>query len=214
MTYLPDVGQYHVLWQEDSVSHTVRTAFYNQPVIEMYLRLMEKYWFPKSQIILHVKDSSRYIFDEHNYFVRQWMEQNTFCYESILPAGMSRVAQQRRIVSELNFYFGITVRLEERETPCLILHQISTSLPPITDSATESISNMVYDINQRWSGIPVFIGKEETGQRRLPVSKTLLKDINTFKELLRNYGYELVAGKRKVEMLVITEPDCITNQTN
>jgi thiol-disulfide isomerase/thioredoxin len=62
LPYLPEVAQYFLV-TKDTVNETVRTVFINQPITEMYLRLVGKTGFPHSQIQLKVKDSSRYIFD-------------------------------------------------------------------------------------------------------------------------------------------------------
>lgn len=215
MPYLRDVGQYHILQQKDSINHTVRTAFYNQPIIEMYLRLREKYWFPKSQIILNVKDSSRYILDETKYFRRQWMEQNTFCYENILPASTTKTVQQQRIWDELDFYFGIYAVLEVRAIPCLVLRQKSLPLKLASiPNEVVSISTIVYEMNQVYSGIPVFIENKDLEKIKLSVSKTQLKDRALLIEVFKQNGYELVQEIRRVEVLVITEPNYLTNQTN
>jgi thiol-disulfide isomerase/thioredoxin len=215
MPYINDVGQYHIFRQKDSINHTVRTAFYNQPIIEMYLRLRGKFWFPRSQIILNVKDSSRYILDETKYFRRQWMEQNTFCYESILPTSTTGTVQQQRIWDELDFYFGIHTVLEERAIPCQVLRQ---KKPPVKPSSIAnelvSISTIVYEMNQACSGIPVFIEDKELEKIRLPVSKAQLQDRAVLTEILQQNGYELVQEIRRVEVLVITEPNYLTNQTN
>lgn len=215
MPYIRDIGQYHILQQKDSINHTVRTAFYNQPIIEMYLRLQEKYWFPKSQIILNVKDSSRYILDETKYFRRQWMEQNTFCYESILPGSITKAIQQQRIWNELDFYFGIHTVMEERAIPCLVLRQIRqpAKLSSIVNGAV-SISTIVYEMNQTYSGIPVLIENKDLEKIKLSVSKTQLTDRALLTEVFQQNGYELVQEIRRVEVLIITEPNYLTNQTN
>jgi len=212
LPYLPEVGGNALLFVKDTLQHTVRTAFYNRGILDMYLQLYRKTEFPHTQIVLQVGDSARYIPDESITPWHDWMAANSYCYEAVLPDTMTEAAQQQRIGRELDFYLGLQTRLEQREMDCLLLRK-KTVLPAKLPEGEESFSlaTIVYELNQVFSGQPVLVDAGIDGQVKLSVPRSLLRNRYALEPILQQAGYELVTVRRTVETLVITETNFINH---
>lgn len=212
--YLPGVGQYFIV-QKDTINKTIRTAFINQPLPEMCVRLFGLFHFPHSQILLNVKDRDNYVFDNGKFIRTDWDLKHTFCYESILPSSISDKRRQEKILNDLNFYFNVKASFNERDLSCMILRQTNTNAGPLSnrhDSLT--IEDIIYLMNEHYSEMPVFNSDPKTDKTWISITKQQVNNIDVLKKILLQYGFEFTLEPRKVEVLDISEPSFFTKQKN
>ncbi len=203
--YLPEVAQYFLV-KKDAVSQTVRTVFINQPITEMYLRLMGKIRFPHSQIILKVKDSSRFIFDSKKFYRREWDEKNRWCYESLLPLSMNEEQRHSRIFKDIDFYFGIKGELDNKTLPCLILKPTAPSgNKPLKATDSLTLWAIINQLNNEYSGTPIFNSIPSTNRTWIAITHQQVANRDLLKKILLSYGFELVPEMRQTEVLTISE---------
>jgi len=204
-SYLPEVAQYFLV-KKDTVSQTARTVFINQPITEMYLRLMGKIRFPHSQIVLKVKDSSRFIFDNKKFYRREWDEKNRWCYESLLPLSMNEEERHSRIFNDLDFYFGIKGELVKQNLRCLILKPtIASGNKPVNVADSLTLWAIINQLNNEYSGTPVFNSIPGTNRTWIAITHQQVANRDLLKKILLSYGLELVSEIRQTEVLIISE---------
>ena len=213
LPYLPEVGGNALLFVKDTLTHTVRTAFYNRGILDLYLQLNRKIEFPHTQVVLQVRDSARYILDESRIPWHDWMADHSYCYEAVLPDTMTETAQRQQISRELDFYLGLQAKMEQREMDCLLLRRRAVAMPVKLPEGEESYSlaTIVFELNQVFSGLPVLIDGNIDEQLRLPLERSLLRNRTALEPILQQAGYELVTVRRTVETLVITETNFINH---
>jgi hypothetical protein len=195
----------------DSATASVKTTMINLPIVRCYLHAYGlSVYFPVSQVELNVKDSARYIYNPKKYYRLEWEHHNTWSYESVLPSSLSAQEQQQKIISDLDFYFGIRSSLEIRNYHCLALVTVANkNAKPLLTSGNApafiSLSNLVYHINHNWYSIPVFDETGITGNYFLPFDEAVFSDLPTLNAFLYQYGLQLKPVEKQVQILTLTE---------
>lgn len=184
------------------------------------MTIRKKYlFFDDNRIVYEVADSLRYYFSNSRdiKYLDQWRDEHLYCYELRVPAADSGRLYQI-MLQDLERFFGVTARLENRKTSCLVLVRnrdlshlkTSGNQPAVADFKADSVrlvnkslSNFVYALNHNTSNqLPVI---DETGfpdkiDLKLDVG---LQDIAKLKQALLRHGLDLINTHRQLEMLVI-----------
>lgn len=121
----------------DTARKFTRGCFINFPISRLYVNAyasmqsdMEKLnidWLNyANRNIFEVKNLNKYRHSrEHqmrnSYYYDDWLLENTFCYEAVLPANFSRKQFGYYMIADLNKFFNLYGRIEKRNTECWIL---------------------------------------------------------------------------------------------
>ena len=195
----------------DSASASVKTTILNQSIIGSYLHAYNLGRdFPLSSVVLNVADTARYVYNQSNGYKMGWDMQNTFCYQSVLPSSLTRQQQQQKLISDLDFYFGLHSCFKKIKAACFALKTFDTAgaKPLLTSGVSPdfiSLSNLVWYINHNWYGIPAF---NETGiqeRRFIPFNEAAFSNYQSLQPYLKQYGLQLTFIQREVEILSLTE---------
>ena len=214
----------------DSLNHSRRDYIINLPIVNVYISrwMMAGRTSPPpnpSQIILEVKDSSRYVEQEdskeYNYIKRQKMR---ICYEAVGPDTGQTIQQiARAVIADLDHLLNLYGRYEKRRLKCLILYRTDVAekfksnstngenwanlnVPEIKLHNME-LSNLVWKMNQFYGNPPVFDETGYTGNIDMEFKLGSWQDIPAVREALQSYGLDLKEEERELEVFVLTEKD-------
>lgn len=197
----------------DSINHTIRQYFINQPIIQLYYSAMSlKTPFPfftaPNRMILEVKDSNYYVFDSNKNYKARWDIDHAFSYESVFPDSISKSRRSDIIVEQLNGFLGLKGRIETRKVKCLILtKEKSHNVESDTSSFfhKKPIKELIrwLDTTNQISGqyLPIV---DETRYSGL-ISLGEWTDLDTLRNELHKRGFDIRAGERNVDLFVLSE---------
>ncbi|MDB5004408.1 MAG: hypothetical protein JWQ34_2633 [Mucilaginibacter sp.] len=210
-------------------SDRVRISMVNLPVVVMYLWAFDKAYttFPISQLILEVKDKSKYSSngrltgDNLPPSTDQvvWNKENTYCYNAEFLQTVPEHEVRKNVLAQLDYSLGVHGRLEKRQVDCWVLSgNLKSNFPFKKEVPIDSI----YDVKNRPAGYaiignlvwyasrvpnnPPFLSEVTVPEQvRVWITKQVLSDIDQLNSALNKYGLVVKKAKREVEMLVITE---------
>jgi thiol-disulfide isomerase/thioredoxin len=177
-------------------------------------------------LILNVKDSGRYNYENSKRYYSEWEKKNTYCYSVRLPLGLSIHEQNRIIQSDLIKWLailGICLKKEIKKVKCLVLvsqRGDSSLIKPKhkkyffdIDSSVKNFQNvalkeLIDQLNENTPGIPWVLN--ETGfSDKMNIGMKLqvnsFQDLNSLRRALQQYGLDLLEKIRMKEMYIITE---------
>lgn len=216
----------------DSVSgirHGV--SIQNQSIAELY-RLAWKDQFDNDVFVgfgnygnmdWQVADFGRYWYRDG--ILYDWFVQNTYCYEIMTPI-VQASSMFTYMREDLDRYFQLETRVEEREVDCLVLQNLGRSgqliseaphfhFTPDSDTSFRMVKRGFHDLLFK---IDALFGKQndrflplvnESGYRLddvvdLSISGNLA-DFGVFRQQLQLMGLDLSLTKRRIKILVIKE---------
>jgi len=213
---------------EDTVSQTAKISFYNESLLSLSQMALEYRTGAKPKnFVLEVKDTTRYIRDNTEYFA-EWAKKNTYCYSLTVPFSLTEMESEQVIKNDLMRWLnimGINVKKEKRLVKCLTLVQITNDekliLPKSSKQNTgfkefdsrkhlisSSISDLIERIDKSTSSIyKVFNETCIADDRKIDMVLKInsFQDIPALKKELQRYGLDLISDEREMEMYVVTE---------
>jgi hypothetical protein len=200
----------------DSLSGLRRLTMINYPLIGFCGKAFGlSPHFPSAFLMLQVKDSTRFLYNDSSLYKDEWNRQNTFCYELNVPVSVPQQQLNERIQNDINFFFGIKMKMEQMNMQCLVLLDSKDSSPlalsPLLSASVNkpvpvrSCSELVAFLNAHFYTLPVL--NESSGNCRmdLMLGEEDLTGLNNLQRQLKKYGLQLVPACRSVEMLVISD---------
>lgn len=195
----------------DSSRNVLTVRFLNYGIIDLYLLAFQKpvYGFPKGRIILQVRDTNRFVFNPDGNFQQQWITDNTYAYEAVMP--VTHADERQMIKDELDRFFNLSGEIRQMRLPCIVLEKISLTEPfslkmrdtnalqPVT------IKNLISILSGQRYGL---VAINESG---LPDSSTVhlspasYTDRDKMNEELLACGLTLAIRDRVTEVLFIKE---------
>ncbi|MBX3253283.1 MAG: TlpA family protein disulfide reductase [Chitinophagaceae bacterium] len=213
----------------DSINKQIRYNQYNLSILSLYsigYGEFSAFQNPK-RCVLFIKDSSKYFRDYSNEYYENWIRKNWYSYESVSPITYSDQQLQEKLIHDLNFFFRVDSKKENRIIPCLILKRLPNSIPMSTEGGlpqrelfilkdgksnyvqkNNRLSEFVFVMNNdlRLKQLPLVI--DETGYSE-PLDLTLTIDknlsIDGLRKALNAYGLDIVIEPREMSMLIIQE---------
>lgn len=215
--------------QVDSVEQTVTRNYFNHALLAFCNGAISGagmgYVNPK-KLVLEVPDPSKYLMG-HQYRA-DWELRNTYTYSVALPLHFSKEKTQRFIREDLSRWLqamDITVALEKRLSPCLLLKRTSLASAPylskggpylydMNDTAkvktlqNATIKSLLWHFNQERPDVPWMF--DETGiapETKIDIRLALpsLNDIGALRKALHVYGLDVEHAERVIEKLVVRE---------
>ncbi|MCX2450321.1 TlpA disulfide reductase family protein [Pedobacter sp. PLR] len=219
---------------DDPVTGSRRNYLINYPILNAYYILWNEL-IPKdsliapfslkfnlNQVLLEVKDPSRYIFDSKQGYREEWIRKNGICYERVFKNhGQSKKAEYSDMIADLDCLLNLHCRWEKRSRKCLILVRTDAIDrikskggtarfevdKPLKVLRNTPISSVIDWLNQYQDNPYVF---DETGYKN-PVDLDLTirswTDVLSIRKALKAYGLDLKEEMKVVDILILTEGD-------
>ncbi|SEB21651.1 hypothetical protein SAMN05443550_1216 [Pedobacter hartonius] len=194
----------------DTLTGTRRLYMFNLSIEEMLTHGMKK----TSQVLLEVKDPSKYRYDSTQGSKDAWLKKNAHCYELLLP--VSAITSSKQLEDDLAKTLGVRFGIEKRFVNALVLIRTSNKdkikssgkEKPETDMKTYFrnvlVNYLAYPLMD--ADMPPMV--DETGYKDhvdLILNISDWKDLVAVRKALRKYDLDLKEEKRELEMFVITE---------
>ena len=224
--YQKGINNYHVKQLADTVSGTVRWQFINHSIRSLYLKALGRFNdFPRNRIICEGISPDTVLFDAHQAGLNRdaWYQKHAVSYETQLPLQTSFSAVKAKLLSDLNSYLALNVRLEQRVMPCFRLvltdakrlreaaedgeysNTLLDKAAPIKKLIAAPPSRLVASLNQMANMPPILDGTDFKGKLDLTLHLDDVSDINKLNEQLMRYGLLLQACEERIEVLVISK---------
>lgn len=109
----------------DSAAKQVRVSAFNVPLLKMYLTLFGYIWehdFYPAQVVLHdIQDKTQFFYDGYFGTKAAWEKEYTYCYEMTFPMDLGKGERNRKIIEQLNGFFGLKVSLKKQKRHCWVM---------------------------------------------------------------------------------------------
>ncbi len=184
----------------------------------------KQYYGPK-RILLNVKDLSRFRFPDSLPKTRlnqlRWQEENTYCYEIILPP---RIASEAYKFMQQDFERLIpqySASVEKQNKTCLVLSVLPGGLKLKTSGGASSSNFNVFGCRMQNVSLDLFFSRlntiylqkhpypiiNESGSNS-PVDLLVnapLHDVDALNRELEKYGLKFISAERSIDMLVLSD---------
>lgn len=204
----------------DSAEQKVVVSAINISIASMYVSLYgletDLSFFP-SHMVLDVADPQKYYYqyNEHSPYLLEWKKQNTYCYEMTFPLALTKAERTKRIIQQLNWYFGIEVEMKAVKRDCWIIKADdpvridAKQSPDVVENTGIRLSQFHYQVNQIANHVPVINEVDKDAGidrgRLINITDAAYDDLELLKEQLAPYGLTVKVEERKIETLFIKE---------
>lgn len=211
---VPIRGQFNVNFKgyNDEQTGTRRIYMYNLSIQDMLTHGLIK----PSQILLEVKDPSKYRYHPAYGPEIEWLRKNGYCYEFLLPIGVLK--GMNTIDSEIQRIFNVSSKWEKRNVKTWVLVRTSSNEKFKSlggEAIKDHIHGIYHNVNIGWIGAPLnefgavpFL--DETGYKEpvninLGINLTTVNNLNELRKALQKYDLDLKEEIREKMMFTITE---------
>lgn len=202
----------------DSLQGFSRLYTINNTMVDLYrFAFRDGYiYYPLNRVWVEGADREAFIYSDQKGYREEWLAQNTWSYEALLPLKIREEEVRQRLVFDLNQFFDVQGRMEKRTVPCWVIRRNrgakgkakkivpQTPVVRVGLSKYPSMAALAGAINLQATAAPVV---DETGNRgQVPIRMQYadLGNMAAVKATLNKYGFDLVQTTRVLEMLVIT----------
>ncbi len=177
-------------------------------------------YFNKSKILLEVADSTKVISHEIGDKFKEWLKDNSWTYELIVPDYLSANVYEIMRNDMLRFFPQYNAAVEKRVRRCLVLERISgadkikskggethISVEPFEAMLTNSkLSYLVSQLNHflQTLNMPVIDGTGYEGSVDLKLD-TKITNVESLRKALQKYDLDLIEKDYEIEVLVIKD---------
>lgn len=188
----------------DEQAGTINQRMYNLSIEEMVTFGMKR----RSEVILEVRDPSRYRYLPAYGPKLEWMRKNAYCYELTVPR--SNFTDLRQVEDDIDRFFKIRRSREKRNVRVLVLSTIvpETESYPVPKGPGVVTINGLEELLQGW-GLPKLVVSLkrndlliDLGAHSEPSKAMSLADLQ---RVLQQQGFRLKEEMRLLEFLVIRE---------
>ncbi|CAM4423036.1 hypothetical protein SAMN06265348_1187 [Pedobacter westerhofensis] len=195
--------------QVDTTSGIRILSMWNLSIVDMFTH---GYLFP-TQVILKVKNPSKFVYDSQKESEVDWLKKNAHCYQLVIPdAGFDIISIAER---DMEFLLNLKVTKEVRKMNVITLMSINRrsnklkNFPKVDKShipRSENISleDLIYKVN-RLAIAPVINGTNYKGKVKIDAKLLSCKDYSQLKTCFSNWGFEIVEDYRDMEVIVISD---------
>lgn len=220
--YLPGLNSVQSFYKNDSGYFV---SLLNQPILRLYqFALSNSLLHFNRQTILEVKNTNRIVCTVQSY--DEWMLNNAYCYEVVGKYLPSNAVLKANILNDLNSNLGLYGRLEKRSvTFYKIICGSSAEKDLKSTGGTPEIQwndkkKQKYLHNQKISMLTDYLNGAKTERSDvfqfsneadisynvdIELSLNDVGDIDSLTRQLRQYGLDLVTGKKEMEVFVLSD---------
>lgn len=216
----------------DSANRYITLNFFNLNLVQLCRLSLENATaaINKKRLLLITDSPGNYIYKNTGYY-DAWQSKHTYCYTLQIPLGTSEMKQKEMIKNDLQRWlvsvFSISMKIEKRLRPCLLLARTShyqdnllkskggiykNTLGNIHDTIrilqNTGLSSLVWYLNESVPNIPWVIdntGIPEDERVDLRLKIRSFHDIPALQNALAPYGLALIPGMRYLETYVLTD---------
>lgn len=199
----------------DTQTNSQRLFFINFRITDLYTNAIG-ISLPKNRTVLDVMDSSR--FNGVNEFKTVGA---TYCYEQISPLSITMAERNKGMVQDLNRFFALNGRVEERMVRCYAIVKSPLEDKPYKPVATAggtaskaniqtfmTVSELVKLLNvnrMHLEPAPIFLDETCDQKYLVPLFDSLAGGIGALKKQLEDNGLDTIVTDRLLQMLVISD---------
>jgi hypothetical protein len=119
---------------------------------------------------------------------------------------MDENERHQRIFNEFDFYFSIKAVLDKKKLSCLVLKPTAASgNKPATGTDSLTLWAIIYQLNDEYSGTPVFNSIPGSNKIWIPITHRQVEDKPLLEKILLSYGFQLTPETRQAEVLTISD---------
>jgi thiol-disulfide isomerase/thioredoxin len=177
---------------------TFRVSATNASIISIYsLAFKELRAMPVNRIKLEMKDAAS--MSEKKFL------KDMYCYDWIAPTSSLKYLQQK-IQFDLNFFFSVNGRVEQRSTECYVIKKTgkTKNLSGVPEKGFQYLSGWVYNINKNANNTPL-LNESEDQSIAIPDIPPSINDVEVLNGLLGPYGLTITEEHRGLDFFVISE---------
>lgn len=207
----------------DSVRRTVRSYMINFGLLQLYLHAVgHLLYYPKTLLDIRVPDSAL-IRVPKGIYRAEWNRHHSWCYESVLPLGLSNGERLEAMRRDLNRFFGLDGRMEKRRANSLSLERLKDTGLPVSKGGVplntlhgaamekmlvnSSLDNLVWELNDLHGRLPATDRTGYTGNVDLMLHLASFRDTAELNRQLAPYGLILRERVQELEFFVLTGGD-------
>ncbi|MBB2143938.1 redoxin domain-containing protein [Pedobacter sp. LMG 31464] len=153
---------------------------------------------------------SRILFDGDDAAQENWMLQNAYCYNLVLPGGVSRAELMEIMRSDLDRFFkahlGVQVSVEKRKVKCRVLKVVGDTAGLVAVSGGRSLPEFIAAYSYANWNLPLPI-VDQTGLSsllRMDI-KVNFKDLSAVNAALAVYGLQFSEEIAETNMVIVRE---------
>lgn len=203
----------------DSANNTIAFYMKNREIIPLYMLALQvagkKVSAAAKNLLVEVKDSSRFFYNSKKEYRDEWNRKNAYCYEAVLPLNSPAQIRAEWIISDLNRYLGLQAGLEQRTKPCWVVKKLPASGYTDSTCAGKQVSNkkrrigtideLIKHLNYE-PQLPLLINETGTAiDVKEEPNMEALKNKQALEDFLSRYGLCLQEEPRQVEVFVIRD---------
>lgn len=175
-----------------------------------------------NRVVWNVKNKYQYIAPDDKSLGDAWRNQYLYCYELKLPRVAKAEELYRYLAADLKRFFGLTTKLENRKTKCLVLVRTSnqdkiktkggkhffyaqedySAFEGVNIKPSEFIIHTFGEVNIQ-SPLPVVDGTKYNGEIDLNINADL-HNLSAVRKELYKYDLDIVEREETIPMIVIT----------
>lgn len=200
---------YDLYW--DALFHG-RRSHINPSILRFEIKDSTRYFTPK-------KAPKSYQFSKYKTY-DEWADVNLYVYDLVLPKKVGEFKLREYMLNDLNRYFNLNARYENREVDCWILSEVKQNSKRITIDSVERakvyyntsivkrlnldqfIELLNHNINQGLVVNGILNNNDFTITLDTDLKFSSPEQLN---KILIGLGYELIPGRRQVQMYVVSE---------
>jgi thiol-disulfide isomerase/thioredoxin len=197
----------------DTTGHTVRAYIINNNILDLYNKTIENTDIDhkKNRVILETIDSSRFFVKKRESYYNKWLEDNTYCYETVFPLGTNINEVRRDMRSDLNRYLRLNGRVESKHLKCWVLKNLSRDkIKMKLKNSNLTIEGMITQLNN-FKGFPPIVGESSLSKQTISSAsyKKMLNNQTPDLELINNemkkYNLYFEKQDRTIDFLIISD---------
>ncbi|TDS12341.1 thiol-disulfide isomerase/thioredoxin [Sphingobacterium paludis] len=188
----------------DSALGTKRVYYYNQPLLTLMLRALQKDAIPLNRVVF---ENTAYTLESINYHTRMgdklpWLVKHSLCYESVAPLDANDSLLRENMADALERMLGIRFTLEDRRVKVLRL-QSGGTLATSAGEESRPLFHVFDTYNRLPSSLPLIDPDSLTNGRYYPRQDTAKLTTEQLLTLIKEAGLRVVPDQAVMPVLVI-----------
>lgn len=207
-------GDIKYVLQRDTISETIRITFVNAPIINMYTWMSTRllgHALPHNRIKVITETPIKFYFDGRAIY-DEWLLNNSYCFESVLPMGLSDEEAYEIAFQDLNGFLKLNARIAEELVPCYEIMRDSTQKQARVErlagqkKSAYSLRNIAQMLNANRENPPIFADDAIADEELFTdLRYSELQNIEVMRAEIQHAGYTFRSIEKWVKFLIIKD---------